>query len=674
MSQLISSAVSSFWVLGVIKRVSASLIGIFFLAAGTLNSYASESDWMHYGGHEGGGRYSDLTQINKDNVHNLEVAWTFKTGHLDRVPEKLSFLKHLVGFQVTPIILPKDVGGHLVLCTPFNEVIAIDPETGEQRWFYNPKIDLRPFAGRFNCRGLAQWRDSDADPNEVCRHSLFLATSDKRLISLDARTGNPCPNFGKDGIVDVVPFIKSMEPTNQIRAMQLKSPPAVVNGVVVIGGTGNKFKDASSVNGAVRGFDARTGKFLWAFDTLVRGEDNPGSLPYTVGGANVWTTMSVDSKRDLVFIPTASAAPNFYGALRPGDNRYANSVLAIKASTGELVWHYQTIHHDIWDWDLPTHPMLVDVTTEQGKIPIVIQLGKTGMVYTFHRDTGEPYFEIKERPVPTDGILGDQLSPTQPFPVKPPPLVRQGITPDDAWGVTPYEREACRKLIAESRYGGMFTPMSTKGTVMFPQVGGGANWGGGAFDPERNILVVPVSQVPFYVRLIPADQVDKVKARDPRAGNPMGPPGLIKGTDYGLEQKPVLSPLFTPCTAPPWSLLVAVDMISGDILWKTPFGKIDKLSPLPIGFEWGTPFAGGAITTAGGVVFIGATADERFRAFDVSTGKKLLEIKAPTSAMASPMTYMANGKQYVVIATGGHMWNYPQGISDEIIAYALPDN
>ncbi len=209
---------------------------------------------------------------------------------------------------------------------------------------------------------------------------------------------------------------------------------------------------------------------------------------------------------------------------------------------------------------------------------------------------------------------------------------------------------------------------------MYPQVGGGSNWGGGAFDPERNILVVPVSQVPFYVRLIPADQVDKAQARDPRAGNPMGPPGLIKGTDYGLEQKAVLSPLFTPCTAPPWSLMVAVDMISGDILWKTPFGKIDKLSPLPIGFEWGTPFAGGAITTAGGVVFIGATADERFRAFDVSTGKKLLEIKAPTSAMATPMTYMANGKQYVVIATGGHMWNYPKGISDEIIAYALPEN
>ena len=655
------------------KRIIMSFFGLCLLCMNPLYSDENTSDWMQYGGHEGGGRYSPLNQINKDNVHNLEVAWTFKTGHLDRVPEKLSFLRKLVGFQVTPIILPGDVGGHLVLCTPFNEVIALDPASGEQRWFYNPKINLMPLAGRFNCKGLSQWRDPEVNLDQLCAHSLFMATNDKRLIALDARTGNPCPDFGENGQVEVTPYIKALEPTNQIRSSQLKSPPAVVNGVIIIGGTGNKFKDASSINGAVRGFDARSGEFLWAFDTLVRDQNDPDALPYSVGGANVWTTMSVDSERDLVFVPTASASPNFYGGLRPGDNRYANSVLAIKASTGELVWHYQTLHHDIWDWDLPTHPILVDVTTKEGAIPIVIQLGKTGMVYTFHRETGEPYFDIEERPVPTDGIVGDQLSPTQPFPVKPPPLIRQGISPDDAWGVTLYERESCREMITNARYGGMFTPMSTKGTVMYPQVGGGSNWGGGAFDPVRNILITPVAQVPFYVQLIPEDEVDKKLAKSPMAGNPMGPPGLIKGTGYGLFQKPLLSPLYTPCTKPPWSLIVAVDMITGEILWKTPFGKIDKLSPLPIGFEWGTPYAGGAITTGGGVIFIGASADERFRAFDIDTGKKLLELKAPTSAMATPMTYMADGRQYVVIATGGHMWNYPQGISDEIIAYALPN-
>ena len=647
-----------------------SLLLFLFIS---IHSLASESDWMQYGGDEGGGRYSTLSQINRDNVGQLEVAWKYKTGHLDRVPEKLSFLKKMVGFQVTPIMLPNDVGGLLILCTPFNEIIALDSINGTKKWSYDPKIDLRPFAGRFSCRGLAQWRNPNLQLTEICAHSLFLATNDKRLIAVDAKTGTPCPTFGENGVVDVTPIIKNMEPTNQIRAMQLKSPPAVVNGVLIIGGSGNKFKDASSVNGAVRGFSAVDGSFLWAFDTLIRDETNPDSLPYDVGGANVWSTMSVDSDRDLVFIPTASASPNFYGGLRPGDNRYANSVLAIKASTGELVWHYQTIHHDIWDWDLPTHPLLVDITTKKGKEPIVIQLGKTGMVYTFHRDTGEPYFEIEERPVSTDGILGDQLSPTQPFPVKPPPLIRQGITPDDAWGVTPIEREGCREKITEARYGEMFTPMSTKGTIMYPQVGGGANWGGGSFDSERNILVVPVSEVPFYVRLIPKEDVDKNLAKSPMAGNPMGPPGLIKGTKYGLEQAPLLSPLYTPCTKPPWSSLVAVDMVKGEILWKKPFGKIDKLSPLPIGFEWGTPFAGGAITTAGGLIFIGATADERFRAFDIETGEKLLELKAPTSAMATPMTYMANGRQYVVIATGGHMWNYREGISDEIIAYALPN-
>ena len=658
------------------KRNSIYLLFFSFLISGlfSLPTSASESDWPQYAGDEGGSRYSNLDQINRENIKNLEVAWTYKTGHLDRVPEQFSFLKKLVGFQVTPIILPEEAGGFLVFCTPFNEIIALDGATGKKVWSYDPKIDLRPFAGRFNCRGLAQWKNPNKELDELCAHSLFLAANDKRLIAVDAISGNPCSEFGSKGVVDVLPYIKQIEPTNQIQAMQLKSPPAVVNGVVIIGGTGNKFKDASSVNGAVRGFDAVTGEFLWSFDTLIRDPESSESLPYTVGGANVWTTMSVDSQRDLVFIPTASASPNFYGGLRPGDNRYANSVLALRAQTGELVWHYQTIHHDIWDWDLPTHPLLVDVTTESGKRPIVIALGKTGMVYTFHRDSGDPYFDIEEREVPTDGILGDQLSPTQPFPVKPPPLVRQGITPDDAWGVTPYEREACREMIASARYGGMFTPMSTKGSIMYPQVGGGANWGGGAFDPERNILIVPVAQVPFYVKLIPEENVDKDLAKTPMAGNPMGPPGLIKGTKYGLQQKPLLSPLYTPCTEPPWSMLVAVDMVEGEILWKKPFGKIDKLSPLPIGFEWGTPFAGGAITTAGGLIFIGATADERFRAFDIETGEKLLEMKAPTAAMATPMTYMANGRQYVVIATGGHMWNYPNGISDELIAYALPEN
>ncbi|HJP43283.1 MAG TPA: pyrroloquinoline quinone-dependent dehydrogenase, partial [Gammaproteobacteria bacterium] len=295
------------------KRIILSVLGLWFLCMNPLYSDENESDWMQYGGHEGGGRYSPLNQINKDNVHDLEVAWTFKTGHLDRVPERLSFLRKLVGFQVTPILLPDDVGGHLVLCTPFNEVIALDPTSGEQRWFYSPEINLMPLAGRFNCKGLSQWRDPKVNPDELCAHSLFMATNDKRLIALDGRTGTPCPGFGENGQVDVTPYIKALEPTNQIRSSQLKSPPAVVNGVIIIGGTGNKFKDASSINGAVRGFDARSGEFLWAFDTLVRDQNDPDALPYSVGGANVWTTMSVDSERDLVFVPTASASPNFYG-------------------------------------------------------------------------------------------------------------------------------------------------------------------------------------------------------------------------------------------------------------------------------------------------------------------------------------------------------------------------
>ena len=605
-------------------------------------------EWPYYAGDAGGSRYSALTQINKDNVSELELAWSYRTGALERHPKHQVF----VGFQATPILLPESAGGHLVVCTPFNRIIAIDPANGEERWFYDPEIDLTPVAGRFNCRGVTQWQDPERTASSICAMRIVIATNDRRLVTVDGRTGKPCEDFGDGGQVDVTPIIRALPPTNQLRAMQLLSPVAIVNGVIVIGGTANKFKDASSVNGALRAFDARTGKHLWTFDTLIR--EGEGASDYKVGGANIWTTMSVDLERDLLFVPTASASPNFYGKLRPGDNRYANSILAIRGATGELVWHYQLVHHDVWDFDLPTHPILVDITKDGERIPVVVQLTKMGMVFVFHRDTGEPYFEIEERPVPTDGMPGDALSPTQPFPVKPPPLVRHGLTPDDAWGVTGYDRGACRSMLEAVRYGDIYTPIGTQGTVMYPQVGGGSNWGGGGFDPHRNLLVTPVAQLPWYVRLIPNERIDPELAKNPMSGNPMGPPGYIVGTDYGLEQKPMLSPMFSPCTAPPWTMLVGVDLLRGTIAWKVPLGTIDKLAPLPIPLNWGAPYAGGPVVTAGGLAVIGATADERLRIFDTDSGQLLWQTRTPTSSNATPMTYMVDGRQYIVISSGGH--------------------
>ena len=636
-----------------------------------VQAYSAVEDpgWPTYAGAEGGTRYSPLNQINRSNVEDLEVAWVYNAGHLDLAPQ----LRPMVGFQVTPILLPEEAGRHLVLCDPLNRVMALDPETGEETWLFDPELDLRPFAGRFNCRGVTYWRDPEAIETDACAHRLILATNDRRLVAVDARNGEPCEGFGAGGFVDVTPIILELQPANQLLTMQLNSPAAVVNGVIVVGGTADKFRDASSMNGAVRAFSARTGEHLWTFDTLIREPaDDPESSAWHVGGANAWINFSWDSEHDLVFVPTASPAPNFYGGKRPGDNLYANSVIVLRAATGELVWHYQVLHHDLWDWDLPTNPILAEISRDGEKIPVAMQLTKQGMIFTFHRYTGEPFHEIEERPVPTDGLPEDDVSPTQPFPVKPPPLVKQGIAPEDAWGLTPYDRNECRELIASMRYGPIYTPPTTESTLMMPNVGGGMNWGGGAFDPNSNILVTPVGESPYRIRLIPNEEIDPEAAKAPTAGLPIGPPGYIEGTDYGLEQGTVLSPFNMPCTAPPWAKLVAVDMAEGEILWEQPLGLVDKLAPVPIPLRWGTPYAGGPIATGGGLVFIGATADERFRAYDTETGELLWEFEGPTSANATPMTYMAGGRQYVVVATGGHNWVYPYKKGDSVVAYSLP--
>ena len=642
---------------------------------------AEFAEWPHYAGHEGGGRYSALDQINKGNVEDLELAWSYQTGAKKLHPDLIK----KSGYQATPILLSPEAGGHLVTCTPFHRVIALDPVTGDERWVFDPKLDTdNRAAGRFNCRGVTAWSDSqltaEQAATQACAHRIVLATNDRRLLAIDSRDGKPCEEFGDGGEFDVTPLIMELRPAEQLDGMQLMSPVAIVNDVIVIGGTANKFKDVSSMNGALRAFDVRTGEHLWTFDTLIR--EGEGATDYDVGGANVWTTMSWDSERDLLFAPTASPSPNYYGALRPGDNLYANSILAIRASTGELVWYFQAVHHDNWDWDIPTHPLLVDITRDGEKIPVVVVLTKTGVVFVLHRDTGEPFHEIIERPVPTDGMPGDVYSPTQPFPVKPPPLMKVGLTPDDAWGFGFSDRNDCRKKIEALRiglddpddpYAGYYTPITDQGTLMYPMVGGGMNWSGGAFDPDRNVLVTPVAQLPYYVKLIPNEEIEP--SDNEMAGLPMGPPDFIRGADYGLQHGPLLSNMMSPCTAPPWSKLVAVDLDKGEILWEEPFGVIDKMVPggaMPLPLEFGGPFSGGAITTAGGVVFMGASYDERFRAYDVDTGEKLWEISTPYSANATPMTYERDGKQFVVVSAGGHAWSpLPQG--DYIVAYALPD-
>ena len=467
---------------------------------------------------------------------------------------------------------------------------------------------------------------------------------------------------------------RSLVPADGTQLTQLVSPPTVVRDVVAVSSFSNKFKSSSSVNGAIRGFDARTGELRWSFDPLVRDASTGLTpTPQQVGGANTWVPMSADSPRDLLFVPTAGPAPNYWGVHRPGNNDYANSIIALRGSTGEVVWHFQTLHHDVWDRDAGSTPILTDIDRDGRKIPSVIQLVKTGMVFAFNRETGEPLFPIEERPVPTDtDIEGEQLSPTQPFPVKPPVLVRNTISPDDAWGFTIFDKNACRKKIESMRHGSQYEPIMTTGTILYPQPGGGPNWGGGAYDPQRNLLITPVSQIPYYVKLLPRAEVDPEYAKRPEAGAPMQAPGYLGDTPYGVKQGPLMSPSFTPCTAPPWNMLVAVDMVSGDIRWKIPFGRLDKLMPFPIPLNLGGPSAGGPIITAGGLIFIGATPDDRLHAYDIETGEELWQMRAPTSAMATPMTYEVGGRQYVVFTAGGHSWYDAKGVDDYVLAYALP--
>jgi quinoprotein glucose dehydrogenase len=641
-----------------------------------LTSTAAAQDWPYYGGDAGGTRFSPLTQINRDNVEDLEVAWTYSTGEATRFEK----LKPFFALHVTPILTPKEAGQSLVACSAFNRIIALDPKTGQERWVFDPKIQgMRP-GTRANCRGVSLWHDTQAaDQNATCVWRIFMGTNDRRLVSVDAKDGKPCADFGTDGIVDVNPIIAESSPPSRNDLVQFVSPPAVVRDTVILGSTNNgKFRNTKAPSGAVRAFDARTGKLKWIFDTVPRNPDDPQHKTWTpeglalTGGANAWSMLSVDEARGLVFLPTASPAPDFFGGNRPGDNRYANSVVALKAETGDVAWHYQLIHHDVWDQDTPAQPILTELDHNGQKVPAVIQVTKQSFVFTFNRDTGEPIFPVEERPVPTDGVPGDQLSPTQPFPVKPPPLVPTSITPDDAWALWPPHEAACRKMIEEARYGDIFTPPSLKGTVNRPGSPGGSNWAGAAFDAEKQILVTTALQMPVFIRLVPLDQVDMEKAKSPMAGQVFGPPGPIGDTQYALEQRPLMSPMMTPCTAPPWAQLVAVDMKAGEIKWKAPLGVVDKLAPVPIPLKWGTSVSGGPIVTAGGLVFIGATQDERFRAFDIETGEEIWEHDMPTSAMATPMTYEIDGTQYVVIAAGGHMWNYPQKIDDKIVAFALP--
>jgi quinoprotein glucose dehydrogenase len=605
-----------------------------------------------------GTKYSPLTQINASNVANLQQAWEYHTGEVSHDSKVLD------AFEDEPSL----IDGNLVVCTTSRRLIALDPVTGKQRWVYDPKSKA---TGMKKCRGISAWTDDTAPVGAMCKTRLFLGTADYRLVAVDSKSGKLCPEFGDHGQVQMKPTKPEIWPGE----VSANSRPAVVNGVVVVGSTVADDQRLDAPSGRVIAFDARSGKQVWEFDPIPRNPADPAMATWLksnerFGSGNIWAEMAVDEKLDLVYLPTSSPSVDFYGADRPGNNEYADSIVALKGSTGEVVWHFQFTHHNLWDYDTPSQPLLMDLPYNGKMVPALVQLLKTGMIFVFNRATGEPLVPYVERPVPQTGAVpGEWLSPTQPFPVGMPVLADWTTDPEhDAWGFTPIDRYLCKQRMAELEHGGIYTPPSLKGTILQPGAAGGTDWGGGAFDPKTNIMVAPSNRVPMVVTLVPRETVTINKDQAIETGKPMLFPN--EGVKYVTKMEPLLSPLGTPCTAPPWAKLTAIDMTSGKIVWEVPLGSIEKLAHLPFSWELGTPGAGGPLITAGGVTFIGYTLDDQFRAFDLKTGKTLWKTSLPAAGMATPMSYEINGEQYVVIPAGGHSM-YGSSKGDSVMAYKL---
>jgi len=623
--------------------------------------------WDAYGGDAGGTRYSPLTQITRDNVRALEVAWTYRTGDVSDG----SVHARKSAFQTTPILFR----GTLYLSTAFSRVVALDPETGAEKWTYDPGLDLTVFyAEHLTSRGVTAWTDPDSAPDAPCAARIFLPVLDARIVALDAVTGRPCAEFGENGQVDLKIDVGEIDEGQYV----LTSPPVVVDAVLVTGSAIGDNRRVDSERGIVRGYDARTGELRWKWDPIPRtpsadawGEWTPEAAART-GGGNAWAPLAADPERGLVFVPTGSASPDFYGGERPGSNRHANSVVALRAATGEVVWSYQVVHHDLWDYDLASQPLLADVPVGGRLVPAVIQPTKMGHVFVLHRETGEPLFPIEERAVPASDVPGERASPTQPFPTHPAPLLPERFTPDSAWGLTPWDRRVCREKLAALRYDGPFTPPSFEGTLIVPSYVGGSNWGSAAYDPRRHLLVLNLNRGASSARLLPRDEWER-ELRGPRRRD--GEYGAQLGTPYGVYREHVLmGPLGVPCTPPPWGLLVAVDMETGEKKWQVPLGTIRDAAPLPLPIRLGVPNMGGPLVTASGLVFIAAALDNYLRAFDIETGEELWKGRLPAGGQATPMTYRLrpDGKQYVVIAAGGH-GAFLNDLGDHVVAFALKE-
>jgi quinoprotein glucose dehydrogenase len=634
---------------------------IFSLLVLQTLAWTGDGQWPVYGGDPGGQKYSTLQQINPKNVSSLAVAWVYHTG--DAYQPKY---ERATNFEATPLY----VGHTLYLATPLGRVVALDPVTGHQRWSYDAKVNRDAGFGDYATRGVSYWKSPEG------RARIFVATIDARLIALDAEDGKPCGGFGDNGQIELRNGLRI--PVRDFSSYEETSPPAVIGSVVIVG---SGIADNGSVNqpsGEVRAFDAQTGKLKWKWDPIPQKSSAPGADTWKdgsaakTGAANAWSVIVTDPARGLVFIPTGSASPDYYGGERKGANLFANSVVALRAETGEIVWHFQTVHHDLWDYDVASPPMLFDVHRGGKTIPAVAAASKTGNLFILNRETGKPVFGVEERPAPQSDVPGEETSATQPFPVLPKPLIPQAkVRPEDAWGIDDSDRKWCRAELSKLRSEGIFTPPSVQGSFMTPGNVGGMAWGGAAFDEKHRLLIVPANNVPSEVRLVPRANFHEERTRNRKLGGDweFAPQ---TGTPFGMARRLLLGPKRLPCTAPPWGTLTAIDADTAEMRWQVPLGQLPWATKIPGSEKWGSLSLGGPLATAGGLVFVGGTLDAAFRAFDVTNGHEVWKAKLPASARSTPMTFLGpDGKQYVVIAAGGHgVPGLP--LTDALVAFRLP--
>lgn len=615
----------------------------------SLVAIAQSAGWPAYGGTVAGTRYSTAQQITPANVTQLQVAWTFHTGELARIaqldPHAQAFVKSKAAFEATPILHH----GVLYFSTPLDVVFAIDARTGKAIWRYNPDLHRGFDYSEISSRGVAWWQGAG---HGVCAQRIFMGTLDARLIALDARTGKRCIGFGDYGVVHFSRDVDLRDAGNY----ELTSPPTVIGNRVVIGSSIGDNGAVSLARGVVRAYDVRSGKLVWTWDPI------PWALhqnPRT-GAANAWSILAADPAHGLVYVPTGSASPDYYGGLRPGNDADADSVVALNAATGKKVWAFQLTHHNLWDYDVAAEPLLF---TWKDGTPALAVTNKSGNLFVLNRLTGKPLIPVTERPVPQSDVPGEHTSPTQPFSALPPLAPQTPLTPQTIFAVNAQDRAWCEKQLQGVRNQGIYTPPSLQGSLSEPGNVGGVNWGSAAYDPVHHVYIADVNNLVAYARLIPRALYEQ--ANHGLHNRIYSDFGTQRQTPYGMVRGFLLWQGKVPCNQPPWGMVVAEDLYTGKLAWRVPLGTL-----IP-GQHTGSPNLGGPIATAGGLVFTAAAMDDMLHAYDSATGKSVWEASLPAGGNATPMTYMLDGRQYVVICAGGHGKLHTK-LGDSVIAYALP--